>query len=99
MPTAKFRTTVIARENPSSWGQAIANCSKYLAYGDQTDTFGYHAHVESAAPPTTDAPAVTFEWQAPVASPDDLTRLEGEMARLSRVESHECVSNPVTAKD
>jgi len=98
MPTAQFKTTLVARENPNNHEQAIANCAKYLAYADQTDTFGYHAHIESAVFRTTfDYPAVTFEWRAPVASEGEITSVAAEMEQLSRVESHECVSNPTVA--
>jgi len=96
MPTARFTTVVVARENPESEQQAIANTSRYLAYGDQTDTFGYHAHV-SEVRVALDEDAVVFVWEAPVSAPHNIRDVEEEFDHLSRVRSHECVSNPVNA--
>lgn len=100
MPTARFKTTVDAREHSDSRTQAVANCAKYLAYSDQTDVFGYHAHIESVSTSKTgkyqgQTKQVTFDWTAPIAHPDDFQLIEREMSQLSRVESHECVSNPL----
>ena len=90
MPLARFTTTVIAQDDDGTAEQHIANCAKYLAYADQTDTFGYHGHVRQT---TYQGDSVRFRWKAPVVSNKELNKIREEMERLSRVESHTCTSN------
>jgi hypothetical protein len=104
MPTAKFETTVeVARASEHNREVAVANCASYVAYADQTDTFGYHGVVDDAVvidagPPNYYVETVTFWWTAPVANPDDIQKVADEMSRLSRVESHECITNATNAE-
>lgn len=99
MPQQRFEVVVVARENPDSKEMAIANCSKYLAYGDQTDTFGYHAAIRSVdiepKPSLVDAAErVVFTFDAPITNDSELKAFMDEMASLPRVES---VEMPTTA--
>jgi hypothetical protein len=90
MPLARFTTTVTTEGNDSTAQQHVANCSKYLAYADQTDTFGYHGHVWHT---TYEGEKVTFKWKAPVVSNKELNKIHEEMEHLARVEYHTCTSN------
>lgn len=98
MPQQRFEVTVVARENPESKAMAIANCSKYLAYGDQTDTFGYHAAIKDVDFRRNhrkgDAHRVIFTFETPITHDTELKAFMDEMATLSRVES---VEMPATA--
>lgn len=89
---------MVARENPDSKEMAIANCSKYLAYADQTDTFGYHAAIRDVDFHRNrrkgDTHRVIFTFDAPITNDSELKAFMDEMATLSRVES---VEMPATA--
>lgn len=92
MRTAKFTTVVKSRDEDNTAPTAIANCSAYLAYADQTDTFGYYGVVDSVSMENGN---VVFKWQAPVSREHQLNQVEEEMNILSRVVSHECTTNPL----
>lgn len=97
MPTATFKTTVSVSGESKGPGQvAVANCASYLAYADQTDTFGYHGKVYDLVMPTP--MTVKIWWEAPVANRDEIQKVADEMSRLSRVESHECITNATNAE-
>lgn len=95
MPLARFTTTVALSGDDGTAEQHIANCAKYLAYADQTDTFGYHGYVRQT---TYQGDSVLFNWTAPVASTQKLEAIAEEMEQLARVEYHACTSNPVPAE-
>lgn len=44
MPTQAFEV-IVSQNGEQSENNAVANASKYLAYADRTDTFGYHGDV------------------------------------------------------
>lgn len=103
MPTARFRVTVSVREevgDSNERGRVTADASKYLAYADQTDLFGYHGRVDNVTCNRRHNYAyesVTLEFAAPVANKAELERWQSEMDQLSRVEKAECITNPIEA--
>lgn len=70
---------------------AIATASAYLAYADQTDTFGYNPTIhQTRVFQDGDGPvAVEFTFDANLPSDDDVKRFMDEMAHLSKVMSVE----------
>lgn len=70
---------------------AIATASAYLAYGDQTETFGYAPTIDSVRVHSDgDGPtAVTITTTLTIASDTDRKRFMDELARLSKVVSVE----------
>ncbi len=94
MPVAKFKTRVRpAPPSTDSVSKAVANAAKYLAYADQTDTFGHWGKITDTERWKNNE-AVVFWWQAPVANQEKINKMYREYSNLSRVLSHECISNP-----
>jgi hypothetical protein len=94
MPVEGFEVIVAADEGITDKETAIADASRYLAYADQTDTFGYHGgilgvdvHGDEGGPF-----AIGFQFAAPIEDDHALKRFMDEMAQLSHVESVERIS-------
>lgn len=73
---------------------AIAEASRYLAYGDQTDTFGYggrvfEVDVYGGLSSGANDWGVGLKFSAPIGSDNDLKAFMDEMAMLAHVESVE----------
>jgi hypothetical protein len=100
MPTAKFVVEISVREEvgeSNERGQCTADASKYLAYADRTDLFGYHGAVENVTCNRKHNYAydsVSIEFAAPVAQESDISDFLDECDTLARVESAECLTNP-----
>lgn len=93
MPVANFKTELTAKESDNRT-MAVANAARYLAYSDQTDSFGYHGNIHDIS---YDGDVVTLWWESVVVSPEELEAVNEEMKILTRVNVHECLSNPVDA--
>lgn len=89
-----YEVTVGVPTNPNDEVLAAAAASRWLAYADQTDTFGYLADIKDVEPYTNDVEvcAVAITFTAPFPSDDDVKAFMDEMAHLSRVETVEEVS-------
>jgi hypothetical protein len=100
MPTAKFAVEVSVRDtvgDSNSPSKCTADASKYLAYADQTDTFGYHGAIESVTCTKKHRNAygsVLITFSAPVAQEEDIECFLDECETLARVETVECLTNP-----
>jgi hypothetical protein len=94
MPVEGFEVIVAVSETIDNREMAIADASKYLAYADQTDIFGYHGSLLYVkVHGDEDGPfAIGFQFAAPIESDDALKRFMDEMTQLSRVESVERIS-------
>ena len=70
---------------------AIADVSQYLAYADQTDTFGHRGNVTDVnVYADADGPfAVKLQFTTTIENDDALKRFMDEMTTLARVESVE----------
>jgi hypothetical protein len=100
MPTAKFVVKVSVRErigDSNSTAMCAADASKYLAYADQTDLFGYHGAVENVTCNKKHRNAygsVLITFKAPIAQESDIRNFLDECEKLARVTTAECVTNP-----
>lgn len=103
MPTARFVVEVSVSDrvgDTNSTSMVAADAAKYLAYADQTDLFGYHASIEDVTcnKRYRNAYGSAFvEFAIPVAHKSDIEMFLSECERLARVETAECVSNPMEA--
>jgi hypothetical protein len=95
MPTAIFNVTVRNEryKEPIPDRQVSADASRYLAYADQTDLFGYHASLVNTVVSEGQV-FVKFQFEAPVAQESDISQFLDECETLARVESAACVTNP-----
>lgn len=97
MPVKAFEVIVgVSNEVASRQNEAIAEASRYLAYADQTDTFGYGGRVFEID--VYDGEGREMDWgvgiqfTAPIATPEDEERFLSEMEQLAHVESVEEVA-------
>ena len=96
MPAVEFRTKVSGATSNESESVIIAQSAAYLAHADQTGTFGF-AKIREALVADVVEGSVWFDWKAPVSSKENIKQVAREFDTLSRVEQHECVSNPTIA--
>jgi hypothetical protein len=75
----------------------IANAAKYLAYADQTDTFGYHGNVVHAHKMKTmnddGSSNVYMRILVPIPGDDYRQEFEDELDRLAHVRSYVMVDD------
>jgi hypothetical protein len=99
MPTAKFVVAVrVSTSTCPTSDIGIAEASRYLAYSDQTDLFGYRGKVESINTADVENSAdglVVINFTAPVTNQSEIEVWKKEMDALAKVETARCVSNPV----
>lgn len=100
MPVEKFNV-IITQAGSQTENKAVANASKYLAYADQTDTFGYSGdiidiNVYGGDYPIGNGSVQDFKieicFAATIINDNDLKKFMDEMVTLSKVESVERVS-------
>lgn len=95
MPTEAFEV-IVSQSGEMNQNVAIANAAKYLAYADQTDTFGYSGDVFDVnmygGPTQEQDYGIGLCFMAPVPSDDDLKAFMDEMTTLAHVESVERLS-------
>jgi len=95
MPSQAFEVIVGQPESIDSERVAIAESARYLAYSDQTDTFGYHGavfEVNVFGGGDGEGWGIGLQFDAVISSDDELKAFMDEMAQLSKVESVERVS-------
>jgi len=100
MPTATFSVRVSTEKWVGNKSELAGAASKYLAYTDQTDTYGYHGAIESVSCNKKNKNrygSVDIEFVAPVAQESDIQAFLDECDMLSRVERAKCISNPMDA--
>jgi hypothetical protein len=95
MTVKAYEVIVSVDSNVSEKEVAIAHASQYLAYADQTDTFGYSGdvfdtHVYGGSL------AVGLQFSAPFENDDAVKRFMDEMTTLARVESVEEIAYQVS---
>ena len=70
----------------------IANAARYLAYADQTDTFGYHGnvtHVHVMGYTNDDGSKnVYMRFRVPIPGPDYMEEFEDELDALAHVRAY-----------
>ena len=70
----------------------IANAAKYLAYADQTDTFGYHGYVTHAHvmgyTNDDESANVYMRIRVPIPGPDYMQEFEDELDALAHVRAY-----------
>lgn len=99
MPVEAFEV-IVSQDGSQSEKNAVANASKYLAYADQTDTFGYHGDVFDVNVYDGDGGrdyGIGLCFAAPINGDDHLKGFMSEMVTLAHVESVERVSYEVPA--
>lgn len=99
MPVATFKVTV--ESSVAGEQNAIAEASRYLAYADQSDLFGYHGSVDNVAATMQKSGTwiVAIEFTATVAAESDVEQFLDECNLLARVENAVCISNPTIPKN
>jgi hypothetical protein len=93
MPVESFEV-IVSQSGEKNESVAIAAASQYLAYCDQTGTFGYRGDVFDVNVYGGDGGqdyGIALFFTAPVENDDQLKRFMDEMVRLSHVESVERV--------
>lgn len=93
MPKEAFEV-IVGQPGDKSEQVAIAAASQYLAYCDQTDSFGYHGDVFDVNVYDGDEGrdyGIGLCFATVVENDDDLKRFMDEMATLAKVESVERV--------
>lgn len=94
MPTEAFEV-IVSQSGEMNQNVAIANAAKYLAYADQTDTFGYGGDVFDVnmyGGSETQDYGIGLCFMASVENDDALKRFMDEMTTLAHVESVERLS-------
>jgi len=94
MPTQGFEV-IVSQDGEQLEDTAVANASKYLAYADQTDTFGYSGDVFETNVYGGDEGqdyGIGLCFAAPIANDAALKLFMDEMTQLAHVESVERVS-------
>ncbi len=89
MPTEAFEV-IVSQPGEMSEDVAVASAAKYLAYCDQTDTYGYHGDtfdVNVYGGGETQDYGIGLCFAAPLPHDGELERFMDEMEMLSRVES------------
>lgn len=89
MPVRQFEV-VVSTDGSNEW-KSVAQASQYLAYADQTDTFGYLADI-IGVDYSAEQETVSLEFEAPHPSEDEMHQFMDEMVALSRVEEATVVS-------
>lgn len=93
MPTVVYDVTVKSTQSASN--AALAESGQYLAYADQTDSFGYHGDLIDTAVRLHDREwYVTLTFETVVSSTEGKAAFEQELKNLSRVEDFEEVTHP-----
>lgn len=94
MPTQAFEV-IVGQSGEMNQNVAIANAAKYLAYADQTDTFGYSGDVFDVncygGAGTGEDYGIGLCFAATIENDAALKRFMDEMTQLAHVESVERV--------
>lgn len=83
MALKSFRVRLTDPEERSDFALMAADAAQYLAYADQTDTFGYRASLNDVSPYEGD---IMLTFEAPITSDVEKRKFVNEMERLSRVQ-------------
>lgn len=94
MPTVAYEVIIgISNEVAHRQNEAIAEASRYLAYADQSDTFGYNGRVFEVNVYGGEGRemdwGIGLKFTAPVGLLPDKARFEAELDQLAHVESWE----------
>lgn len=92
MPTEAFEVIVSVNSEISDEDVAIAEAAKYLAYADQTDTFGYSGNVVSVTVYGDDDLSVGLQFVTTIINEQDRGAFLDEMESLAWVETVEELS-------
>ena len=94
MPTEAFEV-IVSQSGEMNQNVAVANASKYLAYADRTDTFGYDGDVFDVnmygGPTQEQDYGIGLCFAATIVNDDELKAFMDEMTQLAKVESVERV--------
>lgn len=90
MPTEEYEVIVSVSEDVTDRDIVIANASQYLAYADQTDTFGYSGSIVDVD--VRDS-AVALKFLAIIENDGARERFLSEMEQLARVTESTQLSN------
>jgi len=92
--TVQAFEVIVSQNGEQSESNAVANASKYLAYGDQTDTFGLWGDVFDVnvyGGEDGEDYGIGLCFAAPIVNDSELKSFMDEMVVLAKVESVERV--------